>query len=290
MVEMMRLQQETDASALQAVPEVLIQPTNHHLQQVFSDLWRYRELLLFLAWRDIKVRYKQTALGAAWALLQPLLTMAIFSVIFGLLARLPSDGIPYPIFTFTALLPWQLFSYALNMSSTSLVADQNLISKVYFPRLVIPLSSVLAGVLDFAIAFGVLLGMMLVFRWPVTWRLAFVPIFVLLALATAMAVGLWLSALNVQYRDIRYTLPFLTQFWMYTTPIAYSSTLIPEKWMAVYSLNPMVGVVEGFRWALLGKPDFAWLPILISFLIVSILLIGGIRYFQQVEDGFADVI
>jgi lipopolysaccharide transport system permease protein len=290
MVEKMKLRQETDASALQAVPEVLIQPANHPLQQVFSDLWCYRELLLFLAWRDIKVRYKQTVLGAAWALLQPLLTMAIFSVIFGLLARLPSDGIPYPIFTFTALLPWQLFSYALNMSSTSLVADQNLISKVYFPRLVIPLSSVLAGILDFAIAFGVLLGMMLVFRWPVTWRLAFVPIFVLLALATAMAVGLWLSALNVQYRDIRYTLPFLTQFWMYATPIAYSSTLIPEKWMAVYSLNPMVGVVEGFRWVLLGKPDFAGLQILVSFLITLVLLIGGIYYFYRMENTFADVI
>jgi lipopolysaccharide transport system permease protein len=286
----MKSRPETDNSAQQSITEVLIGPANYRLRSAMSDLWRYRELLLFLAWRDIKVRYKQTALGAAWALLQPLLTMVIFSVIFGSLAGLPSDGIPYPIFTFAALLPWQLFSYALNMSSTSLVTDQNLISKVYFPRLVIPLSSVLAGILDFLIAFMALLGMMLVFSWPVTWRLAFIPLLVLLALATAMAVGLWLSALNVRYRDVRYSLPFLTQFWMYATPIAYSSTLIPEKWMAFYSLNPMVGVVEGFRWALLGKTEFAGVSLMISFLVVSVLLLGGLRYFQQVEDTFADVI
>ncbi len=286
----MKARAVTENSIQPTIPEVLIGPANHSMRSVFSDLWRYRELLLFLAWRDVKVRYKQTVLGAAWALLQPLLTMVIFSVIFGLLAGLPSEGIPYPIFTFAALLPWQLFSFALNMSSISLVADQNLISKVYFPRLVIPLSSVLAGILDFAISFVVLLAMMLILRWPFSWRLALVPVLVLLALATAMAVGLWLSALNVQYRDVRYTLPFITQFWMYATPIAYSSTLIPEKWMALYSLNPMVGVVEGFRWALLGKTEFAGVSLLISFLVVSVLLLGGLRYFQHVEDIFADVI
>lgn len=281
---------ETENSARQALPEVLIGPATYSMRSAFSDLWHYRELLLFLAWRDIKVRYKQTALGAAWALLQPLLTMVIFSVIFGSLAGLPSEGIPYPIFTFAALLPWQLFSFALNMSSISLVTDQNLISKVYFPRLVIPLSSVLAGILDFAISFVVLLAMMLIYRWPITWRLTLVPALVLLALASATAVGLWLSALNVQYRDVRYMLPFLTQFWMYATPIAYSSTLIPEKWMALYSLNPMVGVVEGFRWALLGKTEFASVSLIISFLVVFVLLLGGLRYFQLVEDTFADVI
>jgi lipopolysaccharide transport system permease protein len=270
--------------------ETLIEPSKGWFHLELSDLWRYRELLYFLTWRDIKVRYKQTALGAAWAVLQPLLTMVVFSIIFGRLAQLPSEGIPYPVFTFTALLPWQLFAFALNQSSASLVADQNLIKKIYFPRLIIPISSVMAGLLDFAIAFGVLLILMFAFGIPLTSRLLAVPFMVLLALATAMAVGLWLSALNVKYRDVRYTLPFLTQVWLFATPIAYSSTLIPERWQLLYSLNPMTGVVEGFRWALLGKESAVGGMILVSTIMVVLLLVGGLIYFKRMEDEFADIV
>jgi lipopolysaccharide transport system permease protein len=245
---------------------------------------------LFPDLADIMVRYKQTALGAAWAILQPVLTMVVFSIIFGGLAKLPSNGIPYPIFTFTALLPWQLFAFALTNSSNSLVGDQKLISKVYFPRLVIPLSSVLAGVVDFAIAFVVLLGLMAWYGIHVTPAVLLLPVFLLLALTSAMAVGLWLSALNVQYRDIRYVVPFLTQFWMYATPIAYSSELIPEQWRWLYSLNPMTGVVEGFRWAILGKSNLDLLSLGISAAVVVALLIGGLYYFKRMEASFADVI
>jgi lipopolysaccharide transport system permease protein len=270
--------------------ETLIEPSKGWFHLELSDLWRYRELLYFLTWRDIKVRYKQTALGAAWAVLQPLLTMVVFSIIFGRLAQLPSEGIPYPVFTFTALLPWQLFAFALNQSSASLVADQNLIKKIYFPRLIIPISSVMAGLLDFIIAFGVLLVLMFAFGIPLTPRLLAVPLMVLLALATAMAVGLWLSALNVKYRDVRYTLPFLTQVWLFATPIAYSSTLIPERWQLLYSLNPMTGVVEGFRWALLGKESAVGGMILVSTIMVVLLLVGGLIYFKRMEDEFADIV
>jgi lipopolysaccharide transport system permease protein len=270
--------------------ETLIEPSKGWFHLELSDLWRYRELLYFLTWRDIKVRYKQTALGAAWAVLQPLLTMVVFSIIFGRLAQLPSEGIPYPVFTFTALLPWQLFAFALNQSSASLVADQNLIKKIYFPRLIIPVSSVMAGLLDFIIAFGVLLVLMFAFGIPLTSRLLAVPFMVLLALATAMAVGLWLSALNVKYRDVRYTLPFLTQVWLFATPIAYSSTLIPERWQLLYSLNPMTGVVEGFRWAILGKESAVGGMILVSTIMVVLLLVGGLVYFKHMEDEFADIV
>jgi lipopolysaccharide transport system permease protein len=254
------------------------------------DLWRYRELLYFLAWRDVKVRYKQTALGAAWAILQPLLAMVIFSVIFGTFAGLPSDGIPYPVFTFAALLPWQLFSYALTQSSTSLVNDKNLITKVYFPRLVIPLSSVMAGLIDFAIAFVLLVVMLLLYRIPPTARMLTLPFFVIFALTTALAAGLWLSALNVKYRDVRYTLPFLSQVWLYLTPVAYSSGIIPERWRMLYSLNPMTGVVEGFRWALLGTGSLAGSMVLVSIVMVLLLLFGGLVYFRRMEDDFADII
>ncbi|MDZ4160159.1 MAG: ABC transporter permease, partial [Anaerolineaceae bacterium] len=238
----------------------------------------------------VKVRYKQTALGAAWAILQPLLTMVVFSVIFGRLAGLPSEGIPYPIFTYTALLPWQLFSHALSDSSNSLVGNERLITKVYFPRLVIPISSVLGGLVDFALAFVVLLGMMLFYGVQFTWRLLALPPLVLLAIITATAIGLWFSALNVQYRDVRYTVPFLTQLWMYATPIAYSSTIIPENWRWVLGLNPLAGVVEGFRWALLGRDMDASGLIVISIIIVLLLLFGGLVYFKRMEDTFADVI
>jgi lipopolysaccharide transport system permease protein len=270
--------------------EIVIEPSRGWIDLNIRDLWRYRELLYFLTWRDIKVRYKQTVLGAAWAVLQPLLTMLVFSVIFGYLARLPSDGIPYPVFTYTALLPWQLFAYALNQSSTSLVNDQNLITKIYFPRLVIPISSVIAGVVDFAIAFVVMIGLLLVYRIPLTIRILTLPLLVAFAVMTALGVGLWLSALNVKYRDVRYTLPFLTQVWLYATPIAYSSGLIPEKWRALYSLNPMTGVVEGFRWALLGRESAVGAMILVSSGVVVILFIGGLVYFKRMEDSFADVI
>jgi lipopolysaccharide transport system permease protein len=270
-------------------PRLLLTPDRGWLTLNLGDLWRYRELLFFLTWRDIKVRYKQTALGAAWAILQPLLTMIIFSLIFGQLAHLPSEGIPYPIFTFTALLPWQLFAFALTNSSNSLVGNQNLVSKVYFPRLVIPIASVLPGLVDFFISFVVLVAMMIYYQIPLTGRILSLPLFLLLALATALAVGLWLSALNVEYRDVRYVVPFLTLFWQYATPVAYSATLIPEKWRTLYGLNPMTGVVEGFRWALLGSGDIGGL-LWVSIGIVILLLVSGLVYFKHMEDTFADII
>jgi len=276
---------QTDTS-----PEIIVTPSRGWRSLELGELWKYRELLYFLTWRDIRVRYKQTVLGAAWAILQPLLTMILFSVIFGYFAGLPSQGIPYPIFTYTALLPWGFFAYVLTQSSSSLVSDKNLITKIYFPRLVIPLSSITSALFDFLIAFPLWLVMMWIFHIPLTWRLVTLPLFILFALVTAISVGLWLSALNVQYRDVRYTLPFLTQFWMYATPIAYSSTIVPERWQWLYSLNPMTGVVEGFRWALLGTESPLGLPILISVVVVVVLLIGGVMYFKHMEDSFADVV
>jgi lipopolysaccharide transport system permease protein len=269
---------------------IVIEPPKGWEPIKLGELWKFRELLFFLTWRDIKVRYKQTALGATWAILQPVLTMIVFSIIFGGLAKLPSDGIPYPIFTFTALLPWQLFAFALTQSSNSLVGDQKLISKVYFPRLVVPFSSVLAGVVDFSIAFVVLVGLMAFYGIGLTPAVLLLPLFLLLALASAMSVGLWLSALNVKYRDIRYVVPFLTLLWMYATPIAYSSSLIPEKWRWLYSLNPMTGVVEGFRWAILGKSSLNVLSLSISTCVVMLFLIGGLYYFKRMETSFADII
>ena len=267
-----------------------IEPPRGWAALELRELWLYRELLFFLAWRDIKLRYKQTALGAAWAILQPLLTMVIFSVIFGQLAKLPSDGIPYPIFTYAALLPWQLFSFALTNSSNSLINSQNLISKVYFPRLIIPLASTLAGLMDFAIAFLVLLGLMAYYHITPTMALLYLPLFLILALLSALAVGVWLSALSVEYRDVRYIVPFLTQFWMYATPIAYASSLIPENWRLLYGLNPMTGVVEGFRWALLGIQTSGGSMILVSAAVVVVMFISGLYYFRRMENNFADVI
>jgi lipopolysaccharide transport system permease protein len=254
------------------------------------DLWRYRELLYFFTWRDIKVRYRQTLLGASWAILQPALTMVIFSVIFGRLAKVPSDGVPYPIFVYTALLPWQLFARAMTDSSTSLVDARNLITKVYFPRLVAPVSAIMAGVVDFAIAFLLLIAMMAYYHVVPGYAIVTLPLFFLLAIATALGVGIWLSALNVKYRDVRYTIPFLTQFWMYATPVAYSSTLIPEPWQTLYGLNPMAGVVGGFRWALLGTPQGLGPLLAVSVGAVLVVLITGLIYFRSVEKTFADVI
>jgi lipopolysaccharide transport system permease protein len=255
-----------------------------------GDLWRYRELFYFLAWRDIKVRYKQTALGVAWAVVQPLLTMGLFSLIFGVFLQLPSGGAPYPVFTLAALLPWQLFSYALTQSSESLVADRSLITKVYFPRLVVPLSSVAAGLMDFAISFILLIILLLFYRIPLTPRVLALPAFVLLALFTAMGAGLWFSALNVQYRDVRYAVPFLTQFWFYATPIAYSLEIVPPAWRPLFGLNPMTCVVEGFRWALLGGDYRYSLAALISAGMALLMFLSGLFYFKRMEEKFADVI
>jgi lipopolysaccharide transport system permease protein len=279
----------TNLSHSSSKPLITIEPQRGWVSLELKDLWRYRELLFLLTWRDIKVRYAQTLLGASWAVLQPLLTMVIFSIIFGQLAKLPSDGIPYPIFTYTALLPWQLFSFSLTNSSQSLVGSQNLVSKVYFPRLIIPIASVLPGLVDFAISFLVLIGMLLYYQIPFTARILALPLFLLLAVMSALAVGLWLSALNVKYRDIRYVVPFMTLFWQYSTPVAYSASLIPEKWRLLYGLNPMTGVVEGFRWALLGSgrvDGMVWLSIVIIFVI----LLSGLVYFKRMEATFADVI
>jgi lipopolysaccharide transport system permease protein len=281
----------TAKSIARSGPSVFrVEPSRGWFGFNFRELWEYRDLLFFLTWRDIKVRYRQTALGAAWAVLQPLLTMVVFSVVFGQLAKLPSEGFPYPIFTYTALLPWQLFAFALTESSTSLVGSQNLISKVYFPRLIVPIAATLPGLVDFAIAFVVLVGMMLFYRVPLTIRVLVLPLFLLLALASALAVGLWLSALNVEYRDVRYVVPFLTQFWMYATPIAYSATIIPEKWRVLYGLNPITGVVEGFRWAMLGTTGELGGQVWVSSAMVLLMLVSGLIYFRRMEDTFADVI
>lgn len=285
--ELCRLR-ETDAH--ETGPIIRIQPAGRWVSLRLSDLWQYRELLYFLVWRDIKVRYKQTALGAAWAILQPVLTMLVFSVFFGHLAKMPSDGVPYPAFAFAALLPWQLFAYSLSESANSLVASQNLIKKVYFPRLVIPMASVLAGLVDFAVAFAILFGLMLYYQIRPTPALAALPVFLLLALATALAVGLWLSALNVQFRDVRYTIPFLTQFWLFVTPVAYPISLVPGGWRVLYGLNPMAGVVEGFRWALFRKSDGPGMIVLVSAVAVIGVLVGGLIYFRRMEKTFADVV
>lgn len=267
----------------------VIRPTKGFLHLNLGDVWYYRELLYFLVWRDIKVRYKQTALGAAWAVIQPVMTMLVFSVFFGRLAKVPSDGIPYPIFAYTALLPWNLFAFALTESSNSLVGSQNLITKVYFPRLVIPLASVLAGIVDFTIQFVVLLVLMAYYGIRPGVAIVWLPLFLVLAIATALSVGLWFSALNVKYRDVRYTIPFLTQLWMFATPVAYPSSLIPQPWRDWSGLNPMAGVVEGFRWALLGKSTSPGLLLAVSIFAVLVLLTGGLFYFRRMESTFADI-
>jgi len=269
---------------------VLIQPRKGWLNFDLAALYRYRELLYFLVWRDVLVRYKQAAIGVAWVVLQPLLTMVVFTVIFGLFAKLPSDGQPYPIFAFTALLPWNYFAQAISRSGISLVSNSNLISKVYFPRLIVPISGALVPLVDFAISFVILLGMMVWYRVTPTWGVLALPFFTLLAVLTAVAVSLYLSALNVKYRDVGQAIPFLVQFWMYASPVVYSLTIIPEKWRLLYSLNPMVGVIEGFRWALLGKtrPDFAVMAM--GVVVVSVLLLGGLVYFKRTERFFADII
>ena len=280
----------TGSEAQSSPPLTVIEPVEGWIPIDLRKLWDKREILYFLIWRDIKVRYKQTLLGGAWAILQPFLTMVVFSVIFGYLAKVPSDGIPYPVFTYTALLPWMFFAHAITESGNSLVLNQQLITKVYFPRLVIPLASILAGLVDFGIGFIVLIGMMLFYGIVPTPAVLVLPFFILLELITGLGAGLWLATLNVRYRDVRYTIPFLVQFWLFLTPVAYSSSLIPERWRVLYGLNPMAGVVEGFRWALLGRSGSISPEILVSSAVAVGLLVSGLYYFRRLERTFSDVI
>jgi len=268
----------------------VVRPRKGWVALNLQELWHYRELLYFLVWRNIKVRYKQTLLGASWALIQPLATMLVFSVFFGKLAKVPSDGVPYPLFAYCGLLPWQLFSYAMTESSNSVVGNQQLITKVYFPRLVVPISAVISGLVDFSISFSLLLLMMPFYGVMPTARILVLPFFILFAIATALAIGLWLSALNVEYRDVRYTIPFLTQFWLLVTPVAYPSSLVPAKWRPLMGLNPIAGVVEGFRWAILGSHSSSGTLMIVSVVIVIALLFGGIVYFRRMETTFADLV
>jgi lipopolysaccharide transport system permease protein len=272
------------------LPTIVIEPRRGVLELGTRALWRYRELLYFMIWRDVKVRYKQTLIGAAWAILQPFLTMVVFTIVFSHFAGMPSDGVPYPIFAYTGLLPWMAFAQAVARSSESLVAEANLIRKVYFPRLLCPISGVVSPLVDFAVAFPILLAMMAWFGLRPGPRVLLLPVLLLLVLATAWAVGLWLSALNVRYRDVKHTVPFLTQFWMYASPVAYPVSVVPEEWRFLYGLNPMAGVIEGFRWALLGNatPDFA--VIAASAAVLVPVLAGGLIFFTRMERSFADLI
>lgn len=268
----------------------IVQPRRSFWNLELGHLWEYHELLFFLVWRDVKVRYKQTALGVAWAVLQPLMATLIFSVFFGRLARMPSDGIPYPVFAYVGLVPWQYFSNALTESSNSLVASQNMIKKVYFPRLIIPMGSVIAGLVDFCFAFIVLIGMMFYYGIRPSPSIFLFPVFLLLAVCTALAAGLWLSALNVQFRDVKHTIPFLVQFWFFLTPVVYPSSMIPAKYRILYGLNPMAGVVAGFRFAILGKGGRLDPMILVSAAAVAVMLLGGVLYFRRMESTFADIV
>jgi lipopolysaccharide transport system permease protein len=255
-----------------------------------KELYAYRELLYFLIWRDIKVRYKQTALGAAWAIIQPFFTMVVFSLFFGRLAKIQSDGLPYPVFAYAALVPWTFFAQGLSQASDSLVGSANLIRKVYFPRLAIPVGTVVSGMVDFLLAFLVLLLLMLYYGVTPGWHVLWLPLLLVLALVTALGVGLWLSALNVKFRDVKYVVPFVTQFWMFVTPIAYPSSLLPPEWRPVYALNPMVGVVEGFRWALLGTDTAPGPMMAVSAAVALVLLVSGAFVFRRMEKSFADVV
>jgi lipopolysaccharide transport system permease protein len=279
-----------DLAIASEAPVTRIRPSQGWVSLQLRELWQYRELLYFLTWRDVKVRYKQTLLGASWAIIQPFFTMVVFSLFFGKLAEMPSDGIPYPIFCYAALVPWTFFANSLTQSSTSLVTSANLIKKIYFPRLAIPISTVLAGVVDFVLAFSVLLLMMVFYGVAPTWNIVWLPLLLLLAFVSALGVGLWLSALNVQFRDVKYVIPFLTQIWLFATPIAYPSSLLEEPWKTLYGLNPMVGVVEGFRWALLGADTAPGPVVAVSAAAAVCLLLGGAFFFRRMEKTFADVV
>ena len=269
---------------------IFIKPTKGWGSLNLRELWLYRELIYFLTWRDLKVRYKQTVLGAGWAILQPVLSMIVFSIFFGSLLNVPSEGVPYPIFSYAALLPWGVFAKALNDTGRSLVSNRAMLTKIYFPRMVIPLASVFSSLADFLIAFIVMLGLMLFYRIAPTSNIWTLPLFLLLAVITALGVGLWLSAMNVLYRDIGYMIPYITQLWFYLTPIVYSSSEVPEQWQFFYALNPMVGVVEGFRWALLGTADAPDPMIAVSATISVVIFISGMFYFRRMERTFADMV
>lgn len=269
---------------------VVIHPSKGWSALDLDSLWRYRDLLFFLTWRDIKVRYKQTVIGAAWAVIQPLLMMVIFSLFFGRVFKVDSEYGPYPIFAYAGLLPWQMFSQALSHSGNSLVENQRLITKVYFPRLVVPISAILVSVVDFAVSFLVLLGLMGFYKVPVTPAILLLPVFILIVMLTALSAGLWLSALNVLYRDVRYTIAFLIQIWFFLTPVIYPSSAVPEKWRLFYAMNPMAGIIEGFRWSILGTGNYPGLMLAVSTGMVTILLFSGLFYFRRMERVFADVI
>jgi lipopolysaccharide transport system permease protein len=271
------------------VPTLIIRPPRKWVPIDFKEIWAYRELLYFFTWRDVKIRYKQTGLGFAWAIIQPLFTMIIFSVIFGGFAQIPSDGIPYPLFSYAALLPWTLFAEGMTRSTTSMVTNAPIMTKVYFPRLIMPISGIMSPLVDFCIAFLILIAMMFFYGFMPTLNVVFLPLFLLLAIGTSLGVGLWLSALNVQYRDFQYTVPFLIQVWMYASPVVYPASMLPEKFRVLYGLNPMAGVIEGFRWALLGStPPSAM--ILVSVGVVVVLLVSGLFYFKKMEQYFADLV
>ena len=270
---------------------VIIQPVKGLVALNLRDLWIYRELVYFLTWRDLKVRYKQSVLGVLWAIIKPFLAMVVFTVFFGNLAKLPSDGLPYPIWSYTGLLPWEFFAAALSVSARSMLTSGNMVSKIYFPRIIVPLASVFANLVDFLIAFVILIGMMIFYHITPTINMLWLPAFMLLAIITALGVGLWFSALLVMYRDINYMLPFITQLWMFISPVVYASSIVPEKWRVLYSLNPMAGVVEGFRWALLGtQQSISPLMIAISSIIALTLFISGLFCFRRMERVFADMI
>ncbi len=281
---------DTSEASGGGLPTIVIQPSSGWAALRLGEVWRYRELLYFLTWRDLKLRYKQTLIGAVWAVIQPFMTMVVFAVIFGRLVGVPSDGLPYPVFAYAALVPWTFFATSMTQAGMSLVRDSNLISKVYFPRLVSPTASVLSGVVDFGVAFSVLLGLMAWYGIVPGVAVLTIPFFLLLALLSSLGISLWLAALNVKYRDIRYTIPFLTQFWLYATPVAYPSSLIPEQWRLLYGLNPMAGVIEGFRWALLGTANPPGAMIVVSASIVIAIFVGGLFFFRRMEREFADVI
>jgi lipopolysaccharide transport system permease protein len=283
----------TSTSTLNITPDLpvhVIAPAKGWVPIRLRELWEYRELLYFLVWREVKIRYKQTALGVAWAVIQPLFTMIVFTIVFSHFGKMPSDGIPYPVFAYCALLPWQLFAFALGESSNSVVANQRLITKVYFPRLIMPIAAVCVGLVDFCISFAVLIGLMVYYHVMPGVAFWTVPFWAVLAVVTALGVGLWLSALNVKYRDIRYTLPFLTQIWLFATPVAYSASIVPETWRPLYALNPMVGVVQGFRWALLDSRGSAGLSVALSVGVVALLVTSGLFYFRRMERTFADIV
>lgn len=272
-------------------PTELVIEAGRAERQYWKDLWRYRELFYFLAWRDILVRYKQTAIGMAWALIRPFLTMVVFSVVFGQLAKLPSDGAPYPILVFAAMLPWQFFANALSECSNSLISNANLISKVYFPRLIVPASAIIVSFVDFMISGIILLGLMAWYNFVPNWRILTLPLFIAIAFAAAMGAGLWLAALNVKYRDFRYIVSFIVQFGLYVSPVGFSSSIVPERWRLLYSLNPMVGVIDGFRWAILGgETQLYWPGFILSIGLVALLFFSGIWYFRTYERIFADII